>query len=1012
MIVKQNIPIAMGQGLDQKIDPKQIPMGKYSTLQNTIFQKGGLLQKRNGYGSLPSLPDGTSTFLTTFNENLTAIGQDLKAFSNGSETWISKGNIKSIELDTLPLIRSNLNQSQCDAVVSQNGLVCTVYTDTGGSITPQYKYAIADSVTGQNIVAPTVLVATGSPRVFVLSNYFIIVYTNNTNLNYVAVSINNLSVTSPSTISSIYSPASTVAFDGVVSNNSIYLAWNGSDGGGSIRMAYIDHFLVQHGGANGLIVSAGHVGTTFSVCSDETQNSPVIYVSFYNLSSQRGYVMAVNPILVVVFVPVQIIFSGIVPNLASAAQNQLCTIFFEVQNAYSYDSNILTDFINITTITQAGVRGSITTLIRSVGLASKAFIINKIIYILTAYDGKVTGSTTSAYQPSYFIIDSSSHIVAKLAYSNGGGYLITGLPSALVSETSVNIAYLFKDLVEAINKTPGATFSSPVYSQTGINLSTFDFTTDGLNTAEIGSNLNLSGGLVWAYDGYSLVEQGFNLWPDSVEATTATGSGGIAAGQYFYMATYEWSDNQGNVFRSAPSIPISITTTTASSTNTVNVPTLRITSKIANPVKLVLYRSSVAQPTFYQTTSITAPILNDPTVDSIAIVDTHSDAQIVGNNILYTTGGVIENLGPPSAKVLTLYKSRLMLVDSEDQNLIWFSKQVIEATPVEMSDLFTIYVAPTTSSSANTGPITALSALDDKLIIFKKNAIYYLTGNGPDNLGSNNDFSDPIFITSTVGCANQSSIVFMPNGLMFQSDKGIWLLGRDLSTQYIGAPVEDFNEFSVRSAVNIPATNQVRFTMSDGTTLMYDYYFQQWGTFVDVPSVSSCIYNGLHTYINSFGQAFQETPGKYLDGSRPTLINFTTGWINPAGLQGYIRSYLFYLLGQYLSPHKLHVSIAYDYNDSPSQSLTISPDNFSPNYGIDSPYGAGDPYGGPTDLEQWRIFLNRQRCMAFKITIEEIYDPSFGISAGAGLTLSGLNLLIGIKKGWNTISSAHSVGGG
>ena len=74
--------------------------------------------------------------------------------------------------------------------------------------------------------------------------------------------------------------------------------------------------------------------------------------------------------------------------------------------------------------------------------------------------------------------------------------------------------------------------------------------------------------------------------------------------------------------------------------------------------------------------------------------------------------------------------------------------------------------------------------MDDKLIIFKKDAIYYITGTGPDNTGANGTFSDATFITSTVGCANPSSIVLMPNGIMFQSDKGIWLLDRQLGTTY------------------------------------------------------------------------------------------------------------------------------------------------------------------------------------------------------------------------------------
>ena len=99
---------------------------------------------------------------------------------------------------------------------------------------------------------------------------------------------------------------------------------------------------------------------------------------------------------------------------------------------------------------------------------------------------------------------------------------------------------------------------------------------------------------------------------------------------------------------------------------------------------------------------------------------------------------------------------------------------------------------------------------------------------------------------------------------MFQSDKGIWLLGRDLSTSYIGAPVQSLTlNATVLSALNIPATNQVRFTLDSGITLMYDYYYSQWGTFTGVPGISSTLYQSLHTYINSFGQVFQETPGLY-----------------------------------------------------------------------------------------------------------------------------------------------------
>jgi len=115
-------------------------------------------------------------------------------------------------------------------------------------------------------------------------------------------------------------------------------------------------------------------------------------------------------------------------------------------------------------------------------------------------------------------------------------------------------------------------------------------------------------------------------------------------------------------------------------------------------------------------------------------------------------------------------------------------------------------------------------------------------------------------------------------------------------------------------------------------------------------------------------------------------------------------------MGLYLSPHRLQISVAYDYASSYTDRTILTPNNFAPAYGINSPYGIGNPYGGPSSLEQWRIFFTQQRCQAFQIQIQEIYDPSFGVKAGAGLTLSGLNLVVGVKKGFTPKLAAESAG--
>lgn len=1004
---KQNLNINFSQGLDTKTDPFQVRPGKFLSLINTVFNKGGQLTKRFGFPQLPSLPNLFSKYLTTFNGNLTAIGTGFNAYSESSMTWVSKGSITPVQLDTLPLIRSGSNQTQVDSAIAPNGLICTVYTDVGTSTV--YKYAIANSITGQNIVSPIAIPVTSGTvtlgaRVFVLGRYFVIVFNNVitavNHIQYIAISIANPTLVSANVdVSSAYTPSTNLAFDGVVANDTLYLAWNANTGGGAVKACLISSTLVQ----SSVVTFATRVATIISVCADTSGGSPNIYISFYNLGTTSGYTIVLDASLNTITGATQIIAAGTVLNITSTATSGSANVIFEVDNAYSYDSSIKTNLIKYLTFSQAGSIGSTVTVVRSVGLASKAFIYSGITYFLGAY--------SSAYQPSYFLFNLSGQAVAKLAYSNGGGYLALGLPSVTINDSVISIAYLFKDLVVPINKDQGATQSAGVYAQKGINLVNFDITTDGLISSEIGGDLHLNGGFLWMYDGYLPVEHGFHLWPDSVEVTTSTTGGHLSDQDYYYIAVYEWTDNQGNIFRSAPSIPVKQTTTGGTtSTNTINVPTLRITYKTANPIKITLFRWSTAQQTYYQVTSISTPTFNSVTVDSVAIVDTVADASIIGNSILYTTGGVVENIAAPATLATTLFKSRMFLIDAEDRNLIWYSKQVIESTPVEMSDLFTIYVAPTIGAQGDTGKLTCLSSMDDKLIMFKKDAIYYLTGNGPDITGANNDFSEPIFITGTVGCSNQNSIVFTPNGLMFQSGKGIWLLGRDLSTTYIGADVAGFNQYAVLSALSIPGTNQVRFTMSNDQTLMYDYYYNQWGVFQGIAGISSTLFEGMHTFIDQYGRAFQEEIDTYLDGSRPVLMSFVTSWFNLAGLQGYERAYYFYILGQFISPHKINIQVAYDYNPSPSQFTVITPENYNAPWGSDETWGQSTPWGGSQSLEQWRVFMQQQRCQSFQIYFNEIFDSTYGTTAGAGLTLSGLNLVCGLKKGWIPILSKNTVG--
>lgn len=1007
---KESALFNFAQGVDTLSDPNQLPLGKFISLQNSSFIKSSTgeyaaLSKRNGFGSMPalpaSIPANSYAYVTTYGGAFTAIGTKIVTLSGNENVWVSnQSTITPLQLSTLPLYRSSTNQSFCDSAISALGTVCTVFGDnilvgSTSALRTVFSYVVNDGSTGQNLVQKSNIITTStisySPKVFALGSNFVIAFSAGSasaNLQYVPISTsaNGTSIGSATIIAANYVPTgSQSSFDGVVASNTLYLSWNTAAG---VKMASISSSLAM----SSVFSVASQTANIMSVCADRTTSPPTIWSTFVS-GSATWYAAAT--------VASASSFSNVLPqlncssasstavivNLATAAAASVNQVFLEAVTTYLYDTAIPSNIVINAAVPLAGpapfVRiGSPT---RSIGIASKAFI--------NPYSGdpNYVAAYQSTYQPTYFLMNNSNIPIAKFAYQNGGGYVPYGLPQVNVIGSSASVAYLVKDLVTSVNKGTAVgsnTQLAAIYSQTGVNFATFQFGTSGIRSLEAGGNLHINGGFLSAYDGYTYAEHNFHLYPDSIEVT-ASSTGAMSAGTYYYQIAYEWTDNTGNVFRSAPSIPVSIVVASGTSACQVNIPMLRLTAK--SNVRIGVYRWSTLLQTYYQVTSLTNPLLNDPTVDQIQFNDKLSDAQIIGNNILYTNGAVIEDIGIPACADLTQFDSRAWVISAEDPNLLYFSKPLVESTPVEMSDLQTFFVSPSVGVGGPTGGMKCTFPMDDKLIIFKKNAIYYINGVGPDSTGANNQYSEPIFITSTVGCANKASIVLIPAGIMFQSQKGIWLLGRDLSTQYIGKDVESYNSQTVLSSVAAPATNQVRFDMSGGGSIVYDYFVGQWDQ-SSAGGVSSTLYNDLHTYIDSSGNCFQETIGQYADGSTAVLMSWTTGWANLSGLQGYQRAYWMDILGNFQSGNTYTIGIAYDYNPAIVQTATILPTN---------------TIGSGSSVEQWQVNFQRQQCQSFQLTFNEISSGSIG----AGLTLSGVNLVYGRKKTFpRNIRSANRTG--
>lgn len=711
--------------------------------------------------------------------------------------------------------------------------------------------------------------------------------------------------------------------------------------------------------------------------------------------------------------------------------------------------------VTYNTLTVGGSVGTANTLMRSVFLAGKAYLVNSVPHVIVGFDStlQATYFSCALYNVNALSSGPAGVTVAKIAESAGGGPSYRSiLPSVNVVSTGV-VQFAYPERSVEIQRTSENTSSLTYFL--GVSSATVDYTSNDIQVLDLGKNLQIGSGLMQMYDGASTCEQGFTCYPETVTAVGSGDSGDLTPGTYGYKIVYEWIDNQGQKHRSAPSpnlsykigtAPAAFTATTTNGSPTLTavstvanlqvgmqlsgtgitagtyivsinasnnitmsanatasnvgttitpaavssvaltIPTLRITEK--QNVTIAIYRTAVNGSDIYyrvDTQYLTYPIANSTSSDTVSFTDYIADANISGNEQLYTEQEV-ENIAPEAVLAMTEYKNRAIYIPSTNPYVWAFSKQVVNGSPVEFSDLFQ------KNMSTVGGALVGCAKLDDKLILFKGSSIYYVTGTGPGPSGANDDFTDPQFITADAGLLNSRSIVTTPVGIMFKSSKGIYLLDRSLQTRYIGKDVEDYNQYTVRGAQLIPKSNQVRFILSNGTALMYDYYWTdesgvgQWAVFDPVSAVSDCLFQSLHTYVTSGGLVYQETPGTYLDGASGISTSFKTGWFNLSGLQGLERFYYFTFLGQYLSSHDLSVNLYFNYDANTAYAVpTITPNPLE-------------------SIEQWRIFPTIQKCQSFQIELTE------SNSTGQGLYLSGLDMLVGVKRGTPTIKAANSAG--
>lgn len=922
---KQQVPISFEGGIDSKSDDKQSMPTKLLELENGVFTKKGAIQKRNGYRQLSRniLGGGSLTIATglaNFQDELSLFtGTELYSYISASESWKLKGNATSVAVSSTSIVRNVYQQTDADYAYN-SGYSAHVWKDSSGGC----RYSIIDESSGTILVENQSLSATGTqPRVVGIGSYFYILFREGSLLKFRHINIATpQSISSAVAIKSNIHPTNSI-FDVQLVGDRCYIAYNTNAGGGALALFYLNDQL----GASSTVTYAGEVpSSAISVSGDSTN----VYVSYNNGTSTK-YLIRSADLLTVVLAPTTVEAASSVRNLASIVVSGELRLLSEI-------SQLAGNYLRKST---ASVSGSVTNAgvwKRSVGLSSKFFQYLDQQYIVVAH--------SSTLQSTYFVYSWSGDIITKISQNLGGGYTASSiLPTAVSTADGVfKFPTLRKGQLQAED---GVLFTS-----LGVNSSTLDFKSlNNFVTAELAGNLHMVGGLLQSYDGASITETGFAVFPEGVVATeTAIGTGTLTAGDYFYSVVYAWIDNDGQIHRSAPSIASQINIAAGPSSVQLTIPTLRISKK--QNVFIEIYRTEVNGTIFYKTTSNTSLLLNDPTVDTVTYTDNRSNTSLLSGELLYTTGGILENISPPPSSIIVNWKNRLVIKSSDDANTLWYSKVRTEGSPVEFSDLLTLNVDPVG------GDITALGVLDDKLVIFKESSIHMLAGDGPNNLGEQSDFPLPQLVVGDAGCIDVNSIVTTPLGLMFKSQKGIYLLDRGLSVSYIGSEVERYNSQRITSGKLIPNVNQVRFTTESDLCLVYDYLFQQWSTFTNHEAVGAGRQDTNYAFVKNDARVLVEETGHYQDNSQPIKLKIVTSWMNMAELSGFQRFYKLLLLGTYKSKHRLRVKFGFDFNSSFIQESILDPHDVlgQTTYGEDSPYGSQAVYGGENPLYQWRFF--------------------------------------------------------
>jgi hypothetical protein len=679
------------------------------------------------------------------------------------------------------------------------------------------------------------------------------------------------------------------------------------------------------------------------------------------------------------------------------------------------------------------------------------------VCMLENYGATNANVVTKSAQCSAYIVDTTdwstssstgtSAVVAGMLYQTLGlvDPLLSGSPppvTALCSTptigTSFGIALQERgklDIMSGFNVTP-------------VGLSTFTMTPRTTVPAiwdELGESTFFAGGQLGAYDGRQVVGFVFPNYPEGISCVVAAPGGGakLTVGVHQVVAVYEWIDGAGNRHQSAPSLPVSVTVANASDRIDVLIPTTQLSQAAGyngsiDTLRVVLYMTAAAGLTFYRTVSDFAnATVNNPAASTVAMSIgnpvTMLDAALTTNEQLYYqpsfAGSTLPNVAPPPSTSLAVIQNRLFCDEVDQPGWFRCSQPLLPNTGIQFAEASTFRF----NLPAIAGHPAGFAQLDEKVIIFARERIFVMYGQGPKVDGTYSSYSQPQDTHADVGCIEPRSICAEhPDGIMFQAASGIYLLTRSLETHFIGAAVQAYTNptlgaapTSITAAAALADRSEIRFVVrftatATFSTLVYSHLSESWSVhqgYTDITAANNywmvdALWWPAATTINGGAGAgafvhISTNQGLHYDDESdvhdtygaqqqtPFTALAKTSWLKLSKLEGFQRvRWLYLTTSANVSPSST-LNIAVDYDDGGS--------SLAYNFNVPlTPFAAL-----PTAAIDLRTKLRHQKCKSVQFTFT---DTPGAASQNPLQGLQALALELGIKKGLRRLPAAQSVG--